>query len=87
MVNSREMIIIGLFCALKTEKRLRIYVMALFFLRRSEILYKIWSRKLFFPIDELHIILKLRNLEMCEHSSFFYFRHIFNIFLSKNTKN
>ena len=33
-------------------------------------LYRIWHRKLFFSNDELHTILKRRNLEIGEHSSF-----------------
>ena len=35
------------------------------------IFYKIWRLNYFFPNDELHIILKQRNLEICEPSSFF----------------
>jgi len=35
------------------------------FLRGSELLYRIWSS------GELHIILKRRNFDLCEYSSFF----------------
>ena len=46
------------------------------FFGRSELLYKIWPHT-FFLKDELHIILKRRNLEICEHSRFFnYWRKI-----------
>jgi len=40
-------------------------------LEGTKLLYKIWPRKYFFASDELHIILKGRNLEICKHSSFF----------------
>ena len=41
------------------------------FLGGSGILYKICTPKLCFSNDQLHIILNRRNLEICEHSSFF----------------
>ena len=37
----------------------------------SKFLYKNFPLKWFFSTDELHIILKRRNLEICNHSSFF----------------
>ena len=40
------------------------------FLDGSKLLYKILPHKYFFSNDELHIILKYRNLQICEHSSF-----------------
>ena len=43
-----------------------------FFLEILPLLYKIWPPKYFLD-GKLHIILNLRNLEIGEHSSFFYY--------------
>ena len=44
---------------------------AVFFIRRVHTSVQNLNPKIIFSNDELHIILKRRNLEICKHSSFF----------------